>query len=167
MAVVNLKSTAITNFEAAPKVPTSSYIHAGMLRESIGTLEVAADNTNASVYRMVRVPSGARISEILIANDAMASATGWDLGVYQTAENGSAVVDDDLFMSAVDISAGNAQWTPLHFESASSDMASIESRLWELLSLSADPFCDYDICFTADTVGTGAGTVSLCIRWVV
>jgi hypothetical protein len=41
----------------------------------------------------------------------------------------------------------------------------IEKRLWERLGLSVDPQVDYDLALTGDTVGTGAGTISLRVRF--
>lgn len=167
MAVANTKSTAITNADAQPSVANSPYLENGLIRESVATVEVAAADDDGSVFRMFRVPSNARISQIMFANDAITGGTAYDVGVYQTAANGGAAVDDDLFLSAVDFSSARAQYTDLAFESASRDVSEAEQRLWELLGLSADPHREYDICMTGDTVGTAAGTISGLIRYVV
>ncbi len=167
MAVVNTKSTMITNADATPLVINSPIIDKGNLFESIGSVEVAAADDDTSVFRMVRLPSGARISQILFANDAITGGTGYDFGLYRSAKDDGAVVDDDLFLSGVDFSSARAQWTDLMFESASFDHADVENKLWEHLSLSEDPFFDYDLCFTGDTVGTGAGTLTVMVRWVI
>src|SRR3972149_12341690 len=95
MAVANTKSTFITNADAEPKVLTSDYISKGTLYEAVGTVEVAAADDDGSVYRMVRVPSNARITSILTGCDAITLGTSYHLGVYQTAANGGAVVVSD------------------------------------------------------------------------
>ena len=167
MAVANTKSNAVTNADASPRVPNSSYFEDGHARESVATVEVAAADDDGSVYRMCRVPSGARISHILVANDAITAGTAYDFGVYRTAADGGAAVDDDLFMSAVDMSSARDQLTDLTYESASINIDKVEKRLWELLGLSADPFVEYDLAFTADTVGTAAGTISVVVSHVM
>ena len=43
----------------------------------------------------------------------------------------------------------------------------IEERLWQLLGESADTFRDYDLCFTGNTVGTAAGTLSVRVLWTI
>ena len=117
---------------------------------------------------MVRVSSSARISQILVANDAITVGTSYDFGVYDVAAvNSGAVVDADAFLSAVDMSSARAQLVDLTHESASNPIENIEKRLWELLGLSADPFKEYDLAFTANTVGTSAGTISMVVRYVI
>lgn len=168
MAVVNTKSTQITNADATPNVLNNDFVAKGALFEAVATVEVAAADDDGSVFRMVRVPSNARISEVLRANDAitpLAPATGtvYDIGVYQTADNGGAAVSANLFANDIDLSiasTGFAQTTGVN-------IADCEKRLWELLGLTADSFRDYDICFTGAAVGNGAGTLSLKVRYTV
>lgn len=169
MAVANTKSTVITNADASPRTPNSSYLEHGKIRECVATVEVAAADDDTSVYRMVRIPSGARISQILVANDAITAGTSYDLGVYKNAGDGGAVVNVDQFLSAVDMSSARAQFTDLTHESADFDIDKVEKRIWEMtgIALTADPFLEYDIAFTANTVGTAAGTISLIVRYVL
>ena len=55
MAVVNTKSTAISNADASPAVLNNPRVVNGFLRESVGTVEVAAGDDNDSVFYSVRV----------------------------------------------------------------------------------------------------------------
>lgn len=165
MAVVNTKSNAITNADASPRVANSSYLEAGLLRNSCGTVEVAAADSDGSVFRFVRLPSGARIKSIRVFADAITGGTSFDCGIYRNALDGGAVVDADAFASAVDLSAGSTSGVELVFEAQ--DIANIEKRLWEVAAATADPFYEYDICLTANTVGTAAGTISLSVDYVV
>jgi len=167
MAVVNTLSNAITNADASPRVANSSYIECGKLRTSVGTVEVAAADDNGSVYRFVRLPSGARVQSIRIFCDAITSGTSYDCGIYRTAADGGAAVDVDSFASAVDLSSAITTGTEIRFEAA--DIAQVEKRLFEQagVALSADPYVQYDICLTANTVGTAAGTISLIVHWVI
>lgn len=166
MAVANTKSTIITNADATPRVLTTSKITGGRyLREAAATVETAAADDDGSVYRMVRVPSSARISQILYANDAITSGTVYDLGVYRTAADGGAVVSQELFASDLDLSSAHAL-TDITFEATATDISKIEQELWQRLGLSTDPGVMYDICFTGSTVGSAAGTISLLVRYV-
>lgn len=161
MAVANTKSTIITNADATPPVLTSSKITGGMyLREAVATVEVAAADDDTSVYRMVRVPSNARISSVQYANDAITSGTVYDIGVYKTAADGGAVVSVELFASDLDLSSARAL-TECAYEATATDISKIEQELWQRLGLSTDPGIMYDICFTGATVGSAAGTLAL------
>ena len=65
MAVVNLKSTAITNATATPRVPNSTTLEKGIVRRSIGLAVMAATDSAASTYRICRVPSSACLDRIM------------------------------------------------------------------------------------------------------
>ncbi|HYE45725.1 MAG TPA: hypothetical protein VEA44_08115 [Caulobacter sp.] len=165
MAIANTKSTAITNRDASPRVPSPAHLVRGPLFEAVGTVEIAATDDDGSVYRMARLRSSDRVSQLTVFNDAITGGTGFDLGLYRTADEGGAAVDDDLFASAISLASASATGTDITFESGATDVAKIEKRIWELLGLSADPQVDYDLAFTGDTVGTAAGTVSLRVRF--
>lgn len=163
MAVANTKSTLITNADATPPTISPTYLSGGRLREAVGTVETAAADDDGSVYRFVRLPSHARVSEITILHDSITAGTVYDVGLYRTAEDGGAVVDADCFATNVDISTGTAVGTHVTFEAL--DIANIEKRLWEVAAASTDPQIMYDLCLTGDTVGSAAGTISVRVRY--
>jgi hypothetical protein len=165
MAVANTKSNHITNADADPVVLVNSIENGGFVREAAGTVETLAADDALSVYRLCRVPSNARISSILLASDAITGASASDVGVYQTAANGGAAVDDDFFATNVDISSAIA-FTEVLLEATATDIAKCDMPLWELLGLSADSKRDYDICVTVNDV-TAAGTISMKVKYVV
>lgn len=165
MAVANSKSASITSLDASPPVPVGSYKHAGHVLQSYDSVEVAAADDDNSVYRMVRVPSNARILELGILNDAIAGATDYDLGVYETAENGGGVADANLFSSGISMVTGRTLPLNAKYESTNVNIANGDDRLWEVLGLSSDPNKFYDICYTANTVGSAAGTLALECKW--
>lgn len=165
MAVVNTKSTAITNGDATPVVITNRILTRGPVFTACGTVEVAAGDDDGSVFRFVRVPSNARIISITRFNDAITTGTAYEIGLHQTAANGGAAADADLFATAVDLSSASVVGVEQRFEAA--DIINIEKRVWELLGLTADPQRDYDLTFTGTTVGTGAGTISVEVRYTV
>lgn len=164
MAVVNTLSTNISKAESAMGNKLSSArLHHGRIRESVGTVEVAAGDDDGSVYRFMRVHSSWRISELLVACDAITGATAYDIGLYNVAAG--AAVDDDLFASAVNISGGLAAYTEQLLESGTVGIDDVEKSIWELLGLTSDPNLEYDLCMTGDTVGSAAGTISVKVRY--
>jgi hypothetical protein len=157
-AVANTKSTTVTNLDSTPMKQNRLDLMGGKRRGFRGIVEVAAADDNASVYRVARVHSSWTLTHLWIYNDAIASGSAFDLGLYETLLNGGAAVDVDLF--ATDLSMTAARTTsPIDalFEALNIDQA--EKRIWEQLGLSADPNKYYDLAFTADTVGTAAGTI--------
>jgi hypothetical protein len=167
MALVALKSTAVTNADATPVVINNPAASAGMLRAVAATLENTASDSVGSTYRMVRVPSNARIHRVIYAADA-AGATGQvDVGVYQTAENGGAVVDADHFASALDPGAGAVASTDVTHESGVYGIDDVVKPLWEALGLSSDPKRDYDIVLTVVEIMADAGTQMLKVEYVI
>ena len=166
MAVANTKATHITNADATPLVLTNSLISKSVVYETAGTVETLAADDALSVYRLVRVPSNARLTSILLATDAITGATASDVGVYQTAANGGAVVDADVFATDVDISAAATVFTEVLLEATATDISKCEKPLWELLGLTSDSRREYDIAVTVNDV-TAAGTISMKVKYVL
>lgn len=165
MAVVNTKSTIVSNADAAPYVATPALISGGRMREQVGHVAVAAGDDDNSVYRVARVHSNVRISELLVTNDAITGGSSYDLGLYDTDENGGAVVDADLFASAASMASANTMRDLTH-ESGQWPLEESEQALWEALGLTEDPDKLYDIAFTANTVGSAAGDIVAHVRYV-
>jgi len=165
MAVVNTKSTIVTNADAAPVDLTPAYVSHGRLRSQVAKVEVAVADDNASVFRLFRVWSGWRIEKIEIGSDALGTAAAYEVGVYQTAENGGAVVDADEFASAVSL-VGATVMTDVTYEAVATEIDKIEQPLWERIGLTADSKRWYDIALTATTAGDAAGTIAGRITYV-
>ena len=168
MAVVNTKSNIITRLDSVPaKLPNAVIAHS-RLREAVATVEVAAADDDTSTFRMVRLHSSYRVSAIEVFNDAITNGTSYDVGLYDTNENGGLVVSAGLFASAVDLSSAHAATGPLDvtYEATATNIDKIEKRLWELAGLTEDPNKDFDLVLTGNTVGTAAGTISVRVRFV-
>ncbi|UOF83097.1 hypothetical protein [Caudoviricetes sp.] len=166
MAAENLKSAVITNATATPLVLSNSNIANGVLREGCGSITPAAAAEVASTYRFCRLPSNCRVSQILISCAAFTTAGAVDVGIYQTSENGGAVVDADLFASAVALTAAKDNSDVTH-ESAEYSLAEREKMLWEVLGLSADSNREYDVAMTVTTQFNGGSIMHLKARYVV
>ena len=167
MAVANTKSTAVTNGDATPKAMNARLLDGGIVHEKVATLEIAAADCANSVYRMVRVHSSWRIADIIRYNDAITSGTDFDVGLYDTAENGGAEVDANLYADAVSLASASLTGTKDIYESGSAvGVEKIEKAIWEQLGLSSDPNKFYDLCYTGFTPGSGAGTLSVRVQYV-
>jgi hypothetical protein len=168
MSTVNRNSNVITNAVATPRVPNSPAVGgAADLKEVAGLVTCAADDSATSVHRFVRVPSNARISQLLFSTGDASSAGAMDLGIYQTAANGGAVVDADLFASALDLTGGPMKNLDVTYESDEYTPAESIKPLWEVLGLSSDPCREYDIASTITTTYNGAATTQLLkVRYV-
>lgn len=166
MAVVELKSTAITNADTASQKLNSTRLQEGRMKESVGTVAAANGDSIASIYRFARIPSGARVSEVILLCDAITSGAG-DVGLYDVPTvNAGAVVDADLFASAQSIATEIKIGTNVAHESGVYGLEDVEKPLWEALGLTADPRKLYDIAMTLTAATTAAGDISLKVRYV-
>lgn len=163
MAVVNTKASAITTADASGL--TNPFLNHAYIREAVGTLEAVSGDSIASVYRLARVKSNARISRILLSCDAITTSAG-DVGLYRTAADGGAVVDADFFASAQSLATAIANTDVTH-ESGVFGIEDVEQPLYVALGLTADPCVYYDVAVTLTAAAGSAGTVSLKAQYVV
>lgn len=157
MAVVNTKSRRVSLPEATPIKPQPAILSGADLRSIVGTVEIAAADDDTSVYRICRVHSSWCIQSIRAFCDAITGGTDYDVGLYQTAENGGAVVLVNAYADTITLATA-LNGLEVAYENRNIDK--IENRVWQDAGLSADPNRFYDLCFTGATVGTGAGTLS-------
>lgn len=166
MALVTVKSTIVTNLDATPPVKNPAYLAEGVLREQVGAYLTVNGDSIASVYRLLRLHSSERVSQLLLYCDAITSGVA-DIGLYDTAANGGAVVDADFFASAQAISAA-LSGTDVQYEAAAGPavLANISKRIWEQLGLASDPNRFYDVALTLTAATTAGGTVALKARTI-
>lgn len=165
MAVVNTKSSVITNLDATPVVKCKPSLAGGELHELVGTVAVANGDSIGSTLRFGRIKSSARVSTIKLYCTAVTSAA-MDVGIYRTAGDGGAVVDADLFASAQSIATAITTGTEIQHESAVTTVDELEKELWEMLGLTEDPNVFYDIVGTLTAAATAAGSVQLKVQYV-
>lgn len=166
MAVVTTKSGAITNRDATPRELNDNFLEGGMLKESVGKVEVATGDSSTSKYIMMQVPSNARISQLLLYSDDMGTGTLADVGIWDTTDNGSAVVDADFFASAVSLKDGAVNGTDIAHESGVFNVDDAEKPLWEALGLSSDPNKYYDVVAQLTADADTGGTLTMKLRYV-
>ena len=81
MALVTRQSTAVSNYAASPRILTSGYLVGA--NDTIATNAVGAVSTDSigSIYQFGFLPSGVRIEDILLQNDATTAGV-WQIGIY-------------------------------------------------------------------------------------
>lgn len=156
MAVVTLKSAQITAADAGQLVNAS--VAGGEAESAVGTSAVANGDSIGSTYRLVRVPSNARMVDVSVFCTAITGAAA-DFGLYQTAANGGAVVDADFFTAAQTIATASAGIRVIGGNVLSP--ANREKRIWEALGLMVDTNRQYDVVATLTAAATAAGTVGV------
>jgi hypothetical protein len=167
MAVVNTKATIVSNSDATPKVMNPQILQNAPVREQVATVEVMAADDNNSTYRLARVHTSWRISELTLFNDAIASGTDFDLGLFRTAEDGGAAVDDNAYADQISLASASLTGTQLLFEAGSAKgVEKIEEPIWKDAGYTSDPGYWLDVVLTGFVVGTATGTVSLRTRYV-
>lgn len=163
-AVVNTKASGVTDADATPPVKTESFLAYGKLREFAGTVEAVSGDSIGSTYRMFRVHSSWRPSEIVLKCDAITTCAG-DVGLCDTADNGGAAVNASFFASAQSLAAALVGTNVTH-ESGVYGVEAVEKRIWEALGLTTDPNKHYDVVVTLTAAAGSAGTISLLGRFV-
>lgn len=166
MTVDALKGAFITNAIATPRVLNNPHLR-GPLMEAIGySGAVTAAAEAASKYFMFRVPSKARMSELLLTAADFTTAGAVDIGLWRTAEDGGAVVDRDFFASALALSGGPFARSNQMLESGVNTIANSEQPIWQVLGLAADPGVEYDVIAYVTTAFDGGQPFQLIGRWV-
>lgn len=160
---LTLKSTAITNREASPSVANNPGDGGpGFVRSVVGYLASVTESLSiTSIIRMVEVPSNARVSRIRFKSGAQAAGK-FDLGVYRNNKDGGAVVDVDLFGSAIDC-ASAVDTAEAEVESTNYTDAKHVQPLWQAAGMSSDPGGTLDIAATVVTTDVTTGTGSLLV----
>jgi hypothetical protein len=163
MGVVNTLSTPLTDLAKAPPQLQKPQFVKGKTDESVAVVtKAAADSTN-STYRFHRVRSDAVIGYLGIACAAWGTSGAVDVGLYDTAENGGAVADVDMFCDGLDVSS--ALPSPTDITCHAQGPARYEQTVWERLGLSADPRKEYDVVVTAQNIGAAqAAATALILR---
>lgn len=139
----------------------------GMVLHSATVLvSIAAADDDTSVYRVFEnMSSSSIITNIMIGNTAITAGTDYDVGVYETGVGG-AVVDKDIFADGLDLSSAHIRGAEISGIAAVS-IANSQKNLYTLLGKTlANNKMAYDICLTANTVGTADGTILVTIEYL-
>jgi hypothetical protein len=130
------------------------------------TFEVAAADDDGSIYRLFKGLNPELIpSSIVVTNDAITAGTDYDIGFYET--DLGPVIDKDALADALDLSSQHVEGSGLS-GLVTVDVANVKKKIWELAGhTESTKKLGYDIAFTANTVGTAAGTVSVKATFLI
>lgn len=158
-------STVVTNIRAVPTVNNPTTATEGSAYVSSVTHSVAAADADGEVYCMLPIHSSWSVKAIRVYNDAITSGTSYDLGLYSSAAT-PAVVDVDAYASAVDMSSARTS-APIDLAFEARNITGINNRVWQDAALTADPNVWYYLAFTANTVGSAQGDITIVLEYTV
>lgn len=176
MAVFALKSTVISNRDATPKVLTDAYVAGGEVLEAEGYVQTgsAADSVG-STYKMVSIPSNARMSSLMLRNEALGVGGAVNIGLYYptyipvgaglSAALAGTVIDATLFASALSVAAAAGPVEAM-YESGTITIPKGEMPLWQMAGLSADPMINLDIVIAVSTVLAAQGYIGVNAKYI-
>ena len=127
------------------------------------TFETAAADDDGSVYRVFPNLSPHLVPlKIDINNDVITGGTDFDLGIYDAKGlTDGAVKDKDVLADGLDLSSAHVVGSELSGLSAV-DVADLGKALYELAGDTIGAIkSGYDIALTANTVGSGVGTITV------
>ena len=182
MAQVAIKSTAVTNANATPRVQNPVGLEGGTLVRAVnglctitsGDTQAATLAAGASTYRFGKIRSSDYVDTVQLVTTADAGTTTVvDIGLYNTLthSSGGTVVDQDFWASSFSLkdgaitrgAASAALSADQTFEAAAAGglITNGEKRVWECLGLSSDPGLEYDVAMTLTGACDGTATALL------
>jgi len=167
---LTLKSTAITNREATPRVFNNPGAGApGTTRTVWGYIaSVTASLSATSVIRLVEVPSNAIVHSVKVSSGAQ-TAGKFDIGVYRNNADGGAAVDQDFFTTDLDCASAVIDQECVMKATSANTIAKRNQPLWQAAGMTSDPKTTLDICATVHTtdVTTGTGALGALVSYTL
>ena len=181
MAADTLKSLSITNLDAVPIVPNPTGKGANGYLKSISDYSTPTTGglaSTSSIYRLVRLPTNAKIKNITLSSDAALDSNGsptltFDVGAYysDSANDGTAVANQGVLISANCFGAVVA-FGAAHENIYALGAYSVANRnlpLWQALNiqvngLNADPGGFIDVVVAVHAVAATAVSSNLGIE---
>lgn len=134
----------------------------GQVFGGVATFEIAAGDDDASVIRIFKnVPAEVIPLSLRLSCDAITGCSDVDCGLYDPDERGGAVIDKDILADGLNPAAGYSRILGLDCLK-DVDLANAQKRLYQLAGHTFDTKkAGYDIALTFNTIGSGAGTVTV------
>jgi hypothetical protein len=186
MAIETLKTTPIAAMDAQPPLfPTIGEGAAGHLKSVNAHVVASAGVTLGSTYRMVRVPTNAKIKRVFLTNAAQGATGNVDIDVAFSDSPGESqqfqqfaggiiqtpAVDNKLFGSAVAITAAQKNQDQTFANTFTTDHQNLP--LWQVLvqlgttQFSTDPGGYFDIVLKTTSTLANGGDLSIEVQFVV
>lgn len=170
---LTLKSTAITNREASPRVDNNPGAGGvGRVHQVYGYIaSVTASLSATSVIRLVEVPSNAVVSSVKITSGAQ-TAGKFNIGVYRKPADGGLVAaasSDAFFTTDLDCASAVIDQECVMKATSANTPTKRNQPLWQAIGMTADPKTGLDICATVHTtdVTTGTGSLAALVQYSV
>ena len=168
MAVANTKATATVSSLQTLNITRALFTNGANIGLLKADVAVAAADDDGSVYRLWQgLDPRLRPLIIMIGTTAITGGTSYGLGLYDTSDG--AVINSTVFMSAQTMASAVAL-SHLAGINGLSNLANtaIGKMLYEHAGHSGDSIrTAYDICLTAATVGSAAGTISAAMLYAL
>lgn len=178
MAVVNLKSTPITNRDATPPVINDGRLERGNLLSAVGQVTCGSADTGGasysagSTYVLASLPSSAIVRNVLLSCAALTSGVV-SIGVarntkdssgnaYPTAIGATATA---LFASAQSVASALSKSNVTN-QSGNYTLDKQAQPLWQAAGMLADPNTTLDIVVLVTTSLTAGGLLGLEVQYV-
>lgn len=173
MAVVNTKSTAITNRDAVPQVINDTRLERAVKKSAVGSVAVGAADSATSYYPLVQVPTSAMVRDVLVTCTAGMTTLAGNIGVFKTTANSAGVTTgvaantgSNTFFASAQSLASALNRSDVTGASGSYTTDKREQPLWQAIGLSADPGGFFDIGIVVTTANTGvAGRVGIEVEY--
>lgn len=181
MGTSALKSTAITNLDATPIVPSTAGEGASAYLKTVeGFVTAVAADAAGSTYRLVRFPSNAKIKSVVFTSEAQ-GAGKVQLGVYysDSTTDGTSVANQgvvvpttgvNFFANDIDLTSA-VQPTEEVFQNmatgGANNLSLANQPIWQALGLTSDPGGFMDLVATVHTtaITTGTGRLGVSVRY--
>jgi hypothetical protein len=162
---LTLKSTAITNREATPRVMNNAGAGGpGMARVTYGYIaSVTAALSATSIIRLCEVPSNAIVSSVKVTSGAQ-GAGKFNIGLYRNNTDGGALVasgSDSFFTTDLDCASAVLDQECVMKATSGNTLAKRNQPLWQALGLTSDPGTTFDVAATVHTTDVTTGTGAL------
>jgi hypothetical protein len=175
MAVVIDKSTMIANRDATPKILTDAYVANGEVLEAEGYVAPASGDSAGSQYKLVSMPSNARLSSLILQCTALGGAAAIDVGVFWPTTlvgggglnpaNAGLAIAENFFVAAQSVVTALGP-TEVENQSGSYTIPKQELPLWQAIGMAADPGIDLDIVASVNVAIGANGFLGLKARYV-
>ena len=177
MATDLVKSAGLTGLNARPYRQVYSGDGAGgVLRHADGVVTVIAASDTASIYRVLRVKSNAKVKSLKIWAEANGASTAWNVGLHYSDNQGDGtpldklglVIGADFFTAALANTAAIQGVELIATTSPGYTVAEHDLPLWQAAGLTEDPGGFFDVSMMPSTaVGTGTGRIRLAGQFVI
>lgn len=165
MAVINSNETVnLANIALVPPVLPLAKTNGAPVQATTAIVSVATSDSATSTWRVARLPSNALLHQLTVSTTAQTGSTDFDIGIaYNPDKLSGALINVNCLADALTLATASRALDGLKDVS----IANSGKELWELAGLTADPQCDLDILFTANTIGTAGGTVGFKIEYKI